>query len=276
MNRSTRAHPVALAVAHAARDLGLQVEGQAVLGAAGEVVKVAAHRPQEAARAQEAHQRLAGEQALADQLARIVARRGGSGAIHSSVCRSRRPPLPSLMLGSSMKRESPMRWWRWSRSASLASAKAAARARRRCRARSSCCSCANSAGRAPEQPRFEQRRPDGQIALGELDGLAHRADRLADLQAQIPQLVEQELRDLLDVRRALVGAEEQEVDVGARRQLLAAVAADRDHRQLLARGRVGAAVERAHGRSRACPGPDASICRLSSRCTTSALPPASK
>ena len=45
------------------------------------------------------------------------------------------------------------------------------------------------------------------------------------------------------MRRALVGAEEQQIDVGAGRQLLAAVAADRDHRQLLAGGRVGAAVE---------------------------------
>ena len=97
--------------------------------------------------------------------------------------------------------------------------------------------------RAPEQPGLEQRRLDGEVTLGELDGLADRADRLADLQAQVPQLVEQELGDLLDVRRALVGAQEQQIDVGAGRQLLPAVAADGDHRQLLARGRVGAAVE---------------------------------
>ena len=49
-----RPHPVALAVAHAPGDLGLQVEGQPVLGAAGQVVQMAAHGPQEAARAQEA------------------------------------------------------------------------------------------------------------------------------------------------------------------------------------------------------------------------------
>ncbi len=45
------------------------------------------------------------------------------------------------------------------------------------------------------------------------------------------------------MRGALVGAEEQEVDVGSRRQLLASVAADRHHRELLAGGGIRAAVE---------------------------------
>ena len=47
MKRSTARTPVALTVPHAARDLRLQVEGQAVFRPAGEVVKVTAHRPQE-------------------------------------------------------------------------------------------------------------------------------------------------------------------------------------------------------------------------------------
>src|SRR5262249_9477555 len=41
-------------VAHAPPDLALAVEGEAVLGALGEVVQVAAHRPQEGLRALEA------------------------------------------------------------------------------------------------------------------------------------------------------------------------------------------------------------------------------
>ena len=40
----------AVAVAHAPRDLRLHVEGQPLLGPAGQVVQVAAHRPQEVVR----------------------------------------------------------------------------------------------------------------------------------------------------------------------------------------------------------------------------------
>ncbi len=39
------AGPGMVGVAHAAADLGLQVEGQPLLGTAGEIMQVAAHRP---------------------------------------------------------------------------------------------------------------------------------------------------------------------------------------------------------------------------------------
>ena len=39
------ARPGMIGVAHAAADLGLQVEGQPLLGAAGEIMQVTAHRP---------------------------------------------------------------------------------------------------------------------------------------------------------------------------------------------------------------------------------------
>ena len=59
-------------VAQARGDLALQVEGQPLLGAAGEVVEVAAHRPQEVLGALEVARLLLGEHALADQLAGLV------------------------------------------------------------------------------------------------------------------------------------------------------------------------------------------------------------
>ena len=92
---------------------------------------------------------------------------------------------------------------------------------------------------APQEARFEQARADLQVAAGEPQALVDRAGRLADLEAEIPQPVEQELDHLLGVRGALVGMQEQQIDVGMGRQLAAAVAADRDHREPLARGRVG-------------------------------------
>ena len=226
------ADTIALAIAHPSRDLGLQVEGEAVFGAAGEIVKVAADRPQEAARPQEPHQRLAREQTLPHELARIVARLDEAGDPQQRLQVAQTAlalldvgfeqearvahalmalvPFGELGLGErgtatggNVVREAPLQ-------------------------------LAEQLGRAPQRSRFDQRGLDGQIGLGEPDGVLYRADRLADLEAQIPELVEQELRDLLDMRSALVGAEEQEVDVGSGRQLLASVAADRHHRELLA------------------------------------------
>ena len=49
MKRSTARTRLRLAITHATRDLGLEIEGKPVLGATGQVVQVAAHRPQEAA-----------------------------------------------------------------------------------------------------------------------------------------------------------------------------------------------------------------------------------
>ena len=236
-----RPHPVALAVTHAPGDLRLEVEGEPVFGAAGQVVQMAAHGPQEAARAQEPDQRLPGEQPLPDHLGRIVpgldeagdpqqrlqvaqaalalldvGLEHEAGIAHALMALVALGELGLGERGPATGHDLPL--------VALAQLREEVR-------------------RAPEQARLEQGRLDGEVVLRELDGLGHRADRLPDLQPQVPQLVEQELRDLLDMGGALVGAQEQEVDVRAGRQLLAAIAADRDHRQLLAGGRVGAAVE---------------------------------
>src|SRR3546814_1311281 len=62
----------------------------------------------------------------------------------------------------------------------------------------------------------------------ETNALVHRARRVADLEAHVPQQVENLLHHLLAARRQLVGQQEQQVDVRLRGELAAPVAADRD------------------------------------------------
>ena len=69
---------------------------------------------------------------------------------------------------------------------------------------------------APEIARLQQCRADRQIGLGVAQAFGDRARRLPDLEAEIPQQVEQELDDLLGMRRLLVGQQEQQIDIGIR------------------------------------------------------------
>src|SRR5690242_9891398 len=59
-------------VTHAAADLGLDVEGEAILGAAGQVVEMAAHRREEVLGAREPRRFLLGEHAELYQFADIL------------------------------------------------------------------------------------------------------------------------------------------------------------------------------------------------------------
>ena len=61
-----------IGVAHALADLSLQIEGQPLLGTAGEVMKVAANRPQEILRAREATSRFGRQHPEIDELADII------------------------------------------------------------------------------------------------------------------------------------------------------------------------------------------------------------
>ena len=89
---------------------------------------------------------------------------------------------------------------------------------------------------APDPPRLEHGGADGDVALGLADALVDRAGRMADLQPQVPQHVEDILDDLFRPRGLLVGQQEQQVDVGIRAQLGPAVAADGEDRQGVALG----------------------------------------
>ena len=70
-----------------------------------------------------------------------------------------------------------------------------------------------------------------------------RAGRVADLQLEVPQHVEHRLDDALAPGGLLVGQQEQEIDIRARRQGPAPVAAGRRHGETLAGGGVGRRIE---------------------------------
>ena len=92
---------------------------------------------------------------------------------------------------------------------------------------------------APEEACLQKRRANGEIILRQLDALLHRARRVADLEAEIPEAIDEKLGHLLEIGRPLVVVQEEEIDVGAGRQLAATVAADRRNRDKLAGRRVG-------------------------------------
>jgi hypothetical protein len=96
---------------------------------------------------------------------------------------------------------------------------------------------------AEQETRLEQRGADRHVGLGLADALAHRARGMADLEAEVPQAIEDRFRHRLAPRRLLVGQQEQEIDVGARRQQPAPVAAGRHDRHALGFRRVVGGIE---------------------------------
>jgi hypothetical protein len=94
---------------------------------------------------------------------------------------------------------------------------------------------------AGETAGLQDRGADGEVLAGELDALLDGPGRVADFEAQVPQRVEHVLDHALGVGGLLVGAQEQQIDVGERRQRAAAVAADADQRQPLTLGGVAGA-----------------------------------
>ena len=227
----------AVAIAQAMRDLGLQVEGQALLGAPGQIVQVTAHRPEKAARPVELAQGVAGQHAVLDQV----------GGIPDPVEELAEPEQGLQVAQAALAFLDVGLEQIAAVAGALVPGVALGELGLDEHGAHACDHLALEAlaqpveGRlvAPQEARLEQAGADPDVGAGKAQALVDRAGRLADLEAQVPQLVEQELDHLLAVRRALVGVEEQEVDVGVGRQLAAAVAADRDDREPLAGGRVG-------------------------------------
>ncbi len=98
-------------------------------------------------------------------------------------------------------------------------------------------------GIAVDEAGVEQRRADGNVGGAQLDALADRARGVADLEAEIPEHVENVLCDALAPRGLLVGQKKQQIDIGAGRQQPAPVAARRHDRHALGIGRVGRAID---------------------------------
>ena len=98
---------------------------------------------------------------------------------------------------------------------------------------------------AGDQPRLQDRRADRHVGARLPNALVDRARGVADLQPHVPQRIENRFGDALAPGGLLVGKDKEKIDVGARREQAAAVAADRDHRHALARRRVRRAIEHA-------------------------------
>ena len=96
-------------------------------------------------------------------------------------------------------------------------------------------------GRADSSPRIGRAsRMEVRMVMsarGEAQALVDRAGGMADLLAEVPEHVEDRLGDALAPGRLLGRQQEEEVDVRARRQRAAAIAADGDDRDALARRR---------------------------------------
>ena len=74
---------------------------------------------------------------------------------------------------------------------------------------------------------FEQRRADRDILASQANTFFNRPRSMADLEPQVPQGVEHEFDHALGMRCLLIGAKEQEIDVGKRRHCASPVATDR-------------------------------------------------
>ena len=94
-----------------------------------------------------------------------------------------------------------------------------------------------------EEAGFQQAGADRHVGLGLPHALVHRPDGMADLQPQVPQDIEHMLKHLLHPGRPLVGQHEQQIEVGERRHLPPAIAADGGDGEQLAGGRVGGGID---------------------------------
>ena len=91
---------------------------------------------------------------------------------------------------------------------------------------------------AEDQAGVEQRGANGHVGVGQPHALIDVAGGVADLEAEIPEQIEHVFGDALAPGGLLVGQQEQEIDVRARRQHAAAVAALRHHGHVLGGRRV--------------------------------------
>jgi len=87
--------------------------------------------------------------------------------------------------------------------------------------------------KAADVAHLEDRRADRHVGLRQRDAFFHGARGVADLEAHVPQHVEDELDRLMRLFRRLRLEQEEQVDIRARRQRVAAIAADGGHRELV-------------------------------------------
>ena len=224
-------------IADAARQLGLEIEGQALLRPSGEIVQMAAHGPEEGRRLLEGRDLGGAQHPALDQSGDLVhlIEIFGDPVEGMEVAQA---PLAVLDIGLQ-------------RVAGIAGALVALVALGELGldeveavagdhlAAEAALQLLEQLRIAPEESGFQQPGADGHIRLGLADAFVHRAGGVADLEAQIPEAVEHELHHLLAMGRQLVGQQEEQIDVRAGGELAAAIAADRHQGQMLAGAGIG-------------------------------------
>ncbi len=232
----------AIGIAHPRRDLALEIEGQPVLGAAGNRVKVAAYRPQPVFGTQELGQLALGQQArlheigkaphpvdiFADPEERVKIAQAALALLHigfDDIARIAHAFVPRIALGELVGDK-------------------LARGERENLADEAFRRFVVNLAVAPDEARFQQGGADGEIVLGEAHRLIDAARRLADLEPQIPQRIEDRLDHLFGPCGALARRDESQIDVAIGRHFAAPIAANRDDREPFAGRTIAAGIEK--------------------------------
>ena len=229
------------AVPHARRDLGLHVEGEAILRAAADGVEMGADAPEEVLRPCETDMLVPAQHAASDELAEPVHAEEilGDPEQHVEVAQA---ALAVLHIGLEQV-------------ARIAGAQVTGVALVELGGHELGLGAGDQLGEktpaeravegliAPHMARFEHRGPDRHVLARLAQAIGDRAGRVADGKAEIPHHVEQVFDDLLASAGPLVGVQEEDVDIGMGRQIAPAVAADRHQGEGARRGRVRLGVD---------------------------------
>ncbi len=232
--------PGAFGITHALGDPGLHIEGQTLLGPAGDVVQVEAHVPQEILVLGEVARLGARQHVLVHKVGDAIDLIGVLGDPVEGL-QITQPALAVLDIGLDVVTAVAHLLVALVAFGQLAGDELHRGARLHLVVEGAA-KLQEQVLITPQVTRFQQRRADRQVAPGQADAVIDRAGGMADLQAEVPQHVEHVLDDLLAMGRLLPREQEQKVDIRKRRQLAAPVAADRDHRHAVARRRVGGGI----------------------------------
>ena len=228
-------------IAHARRDLGLAVEGEAILRAGADDVQVRPHPPEEILRPREATILVPAEHTTLDELAETLDAEEvlGDPEQHVEIAQT---ALAVLYVG-------------FEEIARIAGPQVAGVAF----AKLSGDELGLGAGHqlaektpaeriverliAPHMARFEHGGPNRHVLLRPSQTIGDRAGRVAHGEAEVPHHVEQMFDDLLASAGQLVGVQEENIDIGVRRQIAPAIAADRHQGEAARRGRIGLGID---------------------------------
>src|SRR5690606_32318144 len=89
------------------------------------------------------------------------------------------------------------------------------------------------------EARFEQRRADGEVLARQTNAIINRTRRMANLEAEIPELIEHVFDHALSQWRLHAGQQEKMIEDGTRRQRPTPVSAGSRNRNSLGRAKSG-------------------------------------